>query len=98
MSPDVAHTPRPRRVSPADAAYAQLSRALDRRAPECDGIDLFTADTLTKADAATLAPICAACDVALLCRQYAKAAKPTVGFWAGKQYVGRGRKAGQEAA
>ena len=68
------------------------------RAPECVGIDLFTADTLTKADVEILKPICARCDVALLCRQYTKAAKPTVGFWAGKHYVGNGRKAGQEAA
>ncbi|WP_366945552.1 WhiB family transcriptional regulator [Microbacterium sp.] len=59
---------------------------------------MFTADNLSPADIEVLKPICASCDVALLCRQYAKAAKPTVGFWAGKHYVGRGRKAGQEAA
>lgn len=84
-------------MSPDDA-YSQLSRALETRAPECNGIDLFTADHITKADAEVLKPICARCDVALLCRQYAKAAKPRVGFWAGRRYVDRGRKAGEEAA
>lgn len=69
-----------------DDAYTQLSRALEMRAPECDGIDLFTADRISATDAEILAPICARCDVALLCRQYAKAEKPKVGYWAGKRY------------
>lgn len=41
---------------------------------------------ISSADVEVLKPTCAACDVALLCRQYAKVAKPTVGFWAGKRY------------
>lgn len=68
------------------AAYAQLSRALDTRAPECDDIDLFTADSLTPSDIEVLKPICARCDVALLCRQYAKTARIKHGFWAGKDH------------
>ena len=96
MSSDIAYTPQPARVSPAETAYTQLSRALAEKAPECMDIDMFTADTITRADAAVLKPICDACDVALLCRQYARAAKPKVGFWAGKVYTDR--KARTEAA
>ncbi|GAA2865729.1 WhiB family transcriptional regulator [Microbacterium arabinogalactanolyticum] len=55
--------------------------------PECNHIDLFTADILTRADTEVLKPICAACDVALLCRQYAKPARLKHGFWAGKDYT-----------
>jgi Transcription factor WhiB len=76
-----------------DEAFAHLTKALDARAPECNGIDLFTADTLTVADEAVLAPICASCDLALLCRQYASTAKPTVGYWAGRRYSQRATQA-----
>jgi len=79
-----------------DAAYSQLSRALETRAPECNGIDLFTTDKLTRVDIEVLKPICAACDAALLCRQYARAAKPKHGFWAGRNYGDR--KAVQDVA
>ncbi|WP_417509612.1 WhiB family transcriptional regulator [Microbacterium sp.] len=55
-------------------------------------MDLFTADTITAADIEVLKLICARCDVALLCWQYAKASKAKVGFWAGKNYgLGAGR-------
>ncbi|WP_404475152.1 WhiB family transcriptional regulator [Microbacterium aerolatum] len=93
MSTDRPYITREDRIS---AAYAQLSRALEMRAPECNGIDLFTADQIAPADTKVLKPICDRCDVALLCRQYAKIAKPKVGFWAGRRHSDR--KAGQEAA
>lgn len=69
-------------MSPDDA-YAQLSRALETRAPRCNGDARFTEDRVTPAVAKNLAEICATCDVALLCRQYALAAKPKIGYWAG---------------
>lgn len=92
---ETAYSPYVARESAADAIYAQLARALDRRKPECVGNDLFTADNLTAGDVETLAPICASCDMTLLCRQYAKAAKVSTGFRAGKNYgfgAGRGTR------
>lgn len=72
-------------MSPDDA-YAQLSRALEMRAPRCNGDPRFSDDRISSATAIELAEICARCDVALLCRQYAQLAEPRVGFWAGKRY------------
>ena len=66
-----------------DAAYDQLSRALEMRAPKCNGDARFTEDRINPTVAKDLAKICATCDVALLCRQYARAANPQVGYWAG---------------
>lgn len=86
MSEPFTYTPPPTRHDRAEQAYDQLSRALTERGPECDGVDLFTADHLTRADIEVLKPICAACDVALLCRQYAKTAKLKHGYWAGRNY------------
>lgn len=72
-------------MSPEEA-YAQLSRALEMRAPRCNGDPRFTDDRIRPATAIELAEICATCDVALLCRKYAQLTKPKVGFWAGKRY------------
>lgn len=69
-------------MSPDDA-YDQLSRALEIRAPKCNGDARFTEERITPAVAKDLAAICATCDVALLCRQFATAANPQVGYWAG---------------
>lgn len=69
-----------------EVAYEQLSRALETRAPQCNRDDRFTADRISPATARDLAEICASCDVALLWQQYAKAASPTVGYWAGRRY------------
>lgn len=76
-----------------DAAYDQLSRALEMRAPRCNGDSRFTEDKVSPALAKDLAKICATCDVALLCRQYALAAKPKIGYWAGQRHGVSGRKA-----
>lgn len=89
--------PRLTRQERAEYAYDQLSRALTERAPECNGIDLFTADTLSRADIEVLKPICATCDVALLCRQYAKTAKLKHGYWVGRNH-GETQKQRSEAA
>lgn len=86
MSEPFTYKPPLSRQDRAEQAYDQLSRALAERGPECDGVDLFTADRLTRADIEVLKPICAACDVALLCRQYAKIAKLKHGYWAGRNY------------
>lgn len=66
-----------------DEAYDKLSDRLTRMKPDCEGIDLFTADNITPADAYVLALVCADCPLRLPCRQYADLAKPTAGYWAG---------------
>jgi len=76
-------------VSAASGAYDALHRAMSTTAPGCAGLDLFTADDLTKADIAVLVPICEACPINSLCRDYATAARPPAGFWAGKKYTTR---------
>lgn len=82
-------------MSPEDA-YDQLSRALEMRAPQCNGDARFTEDRVTAAVAKDVAKICATCDVALLCRRYATAAQPKVGYWAGHRYGVPGRTAQRE--
>ena len=74
-----------------DEAYEALHTALQTRPPECVDIDLFTTDDLTRADVEVLAPICASCDLRLLCRRYAETAKVTAGYWAGTLYGGKAR-------
>ncbi|KQY77541.1 hypothetical protein ASD13_02355 [Microbacterium sp. Root1433D1] len=72
-----------------DAAYDQLSRALEMRAPKCNGDPRFTEDRITPTVAKELAEICWTCDVALLCRQYANVADPKIGYWAGHRATPR---------
>lgn len=81
--------------NPAPAAYERLSQALDLLGAPCVGDDRFTADN---APLDTLQPVCAACPIRMLCDEYARAARPAAGIWAGRRYgshtgrVGRPRK------
>lgn len=73
----------------AREAYDALLVAMDAEPPACHGIDLFTADNLTKADVAVCAQICATCPLLALCASYASAARPAAGVWAGRLRHGR---------
>ncbi|TQK19109.1 transcription factor WhiB [Microbacterium sp. SLBN-154] len=81
----------------ADKAHERLLEGMVERTPGCKGIDAFTADRLTRDDIAALKPICTACDLRLLCAAYADAARPRVGFWAGR-YYGPKNRSGEKAA
>jgi hypothetical protein len=74
----------------AAAAYEKLADRLSRVRPECEGVDLFTADDLDADDMFVLELICAQCPLRAPCRQYASEGKPTAGYWAG--YYRRPRK------
>lgn len=63
--------------------YDKLARLMLRLTPECTDLDLFTADTISKADAVVMKQICDSCPLQYLCRDFATTAKPTAGFWAG---------------
>ena len=67
----------------ASDAYTRLTLAMEQQTPSCDGIDAFTSDTLDREDRANLAAICADCPLQVQCAEYARAAKPTAGYWAG---------------
>ena len=75
----------------ADLAHDRLVEGMVERTPGCRGIDAFTADHLTRDEIAFLAPICAACDLQLLCRRYVELDPPPVGFWAGRYYGPKNR-------
>lgn len=76
----------------ASEAYDSLHTAMTETLAPCDGIELFTADTLGSADKAVLTPICDTCPLFDLCRTYADIARPPAGFWAGKSYGTRPKK------
>ena len=73
-------------MSRASEAYKALSLAMMETQPECLGIELFTADSTTEADKATMQPICDACPLFALCSAYAELERPKVGYWASKTY------------
>jgi hypothetical protein len=78
-------------VSAASLAYTRLSNAFMANVPECHGLELFTAENLSAADIEVLTAICDACPLYELCDTYARTARVTAGFWAGKKYPkGRG--------
>jgi len=73
-------------MSRASEAYERLSNALIDIEPLCAGVDDFTVDTPTAASAELMRPLCEACPLFDLCRQYADLERPKVGYWAGKTY------------
>jgi hypothetical protein len=73
-------------MSAASEAYTRLSDAFLANVPECHGLDLFTLDNLSAADIEALTPICDACPLYELCDTYARTARVTAGFWAGRKY------------
>lgn len=76
-------------VTLEDLAWQALSNALEDQVPPCAGKAMFTADRPTADEQGACAFICAACPLLALCGTYAATAKPSVGFWAGRQH---GRK------
>lgn len=73
----------------AHEAWLELVEAMETHQPACEGIDLFTADDLTRADIAACAAVCAECPLYIKCEAYRKAARPSHGVWAGKKSNGR---------
>lgn len=70
-------------------ALGDLVEAMETHRPACEGIDLFTADDLSKADVAACAAVCAGCPLFPECDTYARIARPSAGVWAGKKRNGR---------
>lgn len=72
-----------------EAAWHALDSALQDVAAPCVGRALFTADSMSPAEQALCARVCAACPLTDLCDAYATAARVDFGFWGGRC---RGRK------
>jgi hypothetical protein len=79
-------------VSRASEAYDRLHTALVTNIPDCQDIDLFTADGLSKADMGVLKQICESCPLRAPCDDYGRIAKPPAGVWFGKSYRASGAK------
>ena len=75
-----------------ELAHERLLEGMIERTPGCRGIDAFTEEHPTREDVTLMAGICTRCDLQLLCRQYAEASRPALGFWAGHRYTARGRR------
>lgn len=79
-------------------AYNVLTAAMAETPPSCRGDDRFVADGQR---AEELVPICNACALMRLCREYASSERPEAGIWAGVKYPrsqGRRRKMGRSMA
>lgn len=81
--------PTPRRYRPDE--LDALADAMMNASPACAGDDAFTADVILPSAAARMTARCAACPVRRPCAEYAAAAEPTAGFWAGTAYPVRRR-------
>ncbi|GAA3654477.1 WhiB family transcriptional regulator [Microbacterium marinilacus] len=73
----------------ATAERDRLDAVLTAHAPACAGDDRFTADHPTTADVDAMAAVCATCPAQAACDDYAAAALPPVGVWAGTRYPRR---------
>lgn len=82
----------------ADAAHARLLEGMIERTPGCRGIDAFTEEHPSPDNVALMTTICGSCDLQLLCRRYADAERPPLGFWAGQLYTTKGRRMRAKAA
>lgn len=80
-----------RRERQAPAEFARLQRTLERTAPACEGDNRFTTDPseLLPGTSDVLRAVCASCPVRVPCQDYARAAGPAGGFWAGRNYPER---------
>ena len=79
-------------MSRASEAYQALAAAMETTVPNCQGIELFTADNLENPDIAELARICDTCPLFNLCDDYAHIERPKAGIWAGKRYRNYSKK------
>ncbi len=64
--------------------YKRLMKAPRRTTTPCRDVADFTADRLDADQQRTREAMCASCPLWALCNAYAAAARPTVGFWAGR--------------
>lgn len=71
--------------------WADLNAALERETPACDQDARFLADEPSDEALTDMRRLCRECPLFQACDRYARTAKPTGGFWAGKQYRGRVR-------
>jgi len=82
----------------ARAEYQTLSEAMQHTRPNCEGwADIFTADGPADIETVTFtAELCCTCPLLTECGEFARAARPGVGIWAGIEYkqsaAGRPRK------
>lgn len=74
-------------MTKADTAYAQLLSALAVESPACGGNSLYTADHVAADELRFLEKICASCPVFTECQNYARAARPPAGIWAGSNWA-----------
>lgn len=68
----------------ARAEHDALLAALDHYRPPCRGDARFTDDDQP---ASALEPICARCSILPECGEYADAAHPAAGIWAGRRWA-----------
>lgn len=73
-------------------AWAALIEAMETHQPACIGLELFTADDLTKADVEACAAVCRPCPLLIECERYARLARPSAGVWAGRKRTARTAK------
>ena len=71
--------------------YDRLAEAMNHYRPACRGYDLFTADDPDAAQLALARRLCAGCPLRGLCSDFAEAANPEAGIWAGTRYPKRKR-------
>lgn len=73
-----------------DAEYRTLCNALKTTTPPCSNDWRYTldAEALNDDEKAQMHNVCQDCPLNELCRTYAKAARPSGGYWAGR-YWGR---------
>lgn len=77
------------RARAARAEYTALVDALEHYRPPCHADPRFTDDDQRATD---LAMICARCSILPECGEYADAARPAAGIWAGRRWTTTQRK------
>lgn len=70
---------------PGAGQYITLMDAINHTEPDCQGDNRYIDDGISTATRAELAAICAACPLLDPCRAYARAARPTGGYWPGAE-------------
>lgn len=66
--------------------YAVLVAAMDEFRPRCRGDVRFTTDLLSRTNVDQMRRVCAGCAIRSACSEFARAAQPSAGFWAGRDH------------
>jgi hypothetical protein len=74
----------------ASEAYNRLALAMTESDPACRDDDRYISDDVPAID---VAPLCNACPLLALCKEYAQIEKPKGGIWAGTRYGVKEKKA-----